>query len=91
MSGPTLTPPARARVSSRPVRTTLMIELSGDHLILRGPVYNRELCVRMLRKALECIGDGQPAQTDAGPGGQRLLIPVGSKLEDLYHHGRKKI
>lgn len=84
-------PSTQARMSSRPVRTTLMIELSGDKLILRGPCHNRELCVRMLRMAMQAIGDGQPAQVDGGPGGQRLLIPVDAKLEELYHQGRRKV
>lgn len=71
--------------------TNLQLSLRGDKLIIRGPVYNRELCLRMLKMAMQAIGDGMPAQTDAGPGGQRLLLPVGARMSDLYLNGKKKI
>lgn len=84
----------RGRVSRRPVRTTLMLELSEGEagkprLILRGSFYNRDLARKMLRMALESID--APAQHDAGPGGQRIVIPASANLVDLYEHGRKKI
>ena len=71
--------------------TNLSLALRGDKLVIRGPVYNRELCLKILKLAMQAIGDGQPAQTDAGRGGQRLLIPTSAKIPELYLAGRKKI
>lgn len=84
------------RVSSRPVRTTFNIELTvagpeqKPALILRGPK-NRALWVKVLKQAIQAIGDREREQVDAGPGGVRLLIPASANLHDLYDHGRKKV
>lgn len=77
-------------LSPRPVRTTIQIELSGNRVCVRAP-NNKELCVRMLKLALQAIQDGQPAQVDSGPGGSRILVPASANLTDLYHHGQKKL
>ncbi len=80
-------------VSPRPVRTTIQVELSGNRVLVRAP-NNRELCIRMLKMALRAIEDKQPAQTDSGPGGSRILIPDTREYDnllDIYHHGQKKV
>lgn len=84
------------RVSPQPVRTTFGIELTtagpdnSPHLILRGP-NNRALWIKVLRQALEAVGDKHPAQVDGGPGGVRLLLPASANLHDLYDQGRRKV
>ena len=73
------------------VRTTIQLTLTDSgRLIIRGPT-NRELMLRVLKLALECVGDKERPQWDAGPGGQRILVPADPKLTDLYLKGRKKV
>lgn len=78
------------RTSGRPIRTTFQIELSGPHLILRGPK-NPQLWIKVLKQAIEAIGDREREQIDSGPGGVRLLLPASANLTDLYHAGKKKV
>lgn len=74
-----------------PPETSITLTLRGDNLIIRGPCYNKELCVKILKMAIQCIGDGMPTQVDAGRGGQRLLLPVGSSLADMFVEGKKRV
>lgn len=67
-----------------PANTSLLIRLVDGQVIVNGPLYNRQLCVKMLRKALEALGD------NAADKRHRLVLPSDRNLEDLYHRGRKK-
>lgn len=78
------------RACEKRVRTTLTLTLVDGYLVIRGPVYNRDLCAKILKMALERLDMEQ--QVDAGAGGQRLLIPdSNAKLTDLYHRGKRKV
>ncbi len=73
------------------VRTTIQLTLTDSgRLIIRGP-RDQDFMVRILKTALECVGDKERPQWDAGPGGQRILVPADPKLLESYLKGRKKV
>lgn len=74
--------------TNRPAVCDLVLSLRGDQLILRGPSLNgpmREMVVKMLKKALEAVGDGE------GKHEFRMQIGGQNRLAELFHAGKRKV